>query len=101
MPGRRIKQRDLEAAQTSQSLVRLSRRIPKAGKLDGYVVASSSRWLLLALHDPNMFLNGWTAVRLDDLTRMEDGGGPESFPAKALRLTGDWPPRPPAQDIDP
>ncbi len=38
----------LEAAHQEQQLVRVRRRIKKADRLDGYIIALSQKWLLMA-----------------------------------------------------
>jgi hypothetical protein len=91
---------DLEAAATAQSLVRVVRSIRCSDELEGFVVGLGVKWLLLALLDGNIYLNGFVALRLRDVTKVQQRGGIGSFVGRALTLRGHWPPTAPAIDLD-
>jgi hypothetical protein len=88
---------DLETAVRDQMLVRVSRTI-RRGKLDGFVVGIGQAWVLLAVLDPNIYLNGYAALRLGDVSKVKQRGGPDTFVSRALAARGEWPPV--AVDVD-
>ena len=91
---------DLETAAQQQSLVRLSRSIRRSDKLDGFVVGLGQGWVLLAVLDHNIYLNGFAAVRVADVKKVNRRGGPDSFVGKALTARGEWPPTGANVDLD-
>lgn len=90
----------LEAAAGELTLVRVRRCIEGAEVLDGFVVGVGRTWLLLVPLTPLIHLDGWVAVRLDDVLRVEVRGDRDGFVARALRTRGEWPPRGLALDLD-
>ncbi|GAA3339596.1 hypothetical protein GCM10020358_23920 [Amorphoplanes nipponensis] len=88
----------LDRALRERRLVLLRRRIDRADKLTGYVVMLADSWLLMAVTDDGIRLNGFVAVRSADVVavkrRPTDG-----FVGKALALQGTWPPTAPP-DVD-
>ena len=77
-------------------------RIDRGGELDlleGYVVAIGTEWLLLALLDPAIVLDGHAALRLTDLRRVRRRQSGE-MAQQALTLRGQWPPTPPEPGLD-
>lgn len=91
---------ELETAAQQQSLVRLSRSIPRSDKLDGFVVGLGHAWLLLAVLDHNIYLNGFAALRVADVKKVNRRGGPNSFVGRALAARGEWPPSGANVDLD-
>ncbi|TNM64089.1 hypothetical protein FHN55_14755 [Streptomyces sp. NP160] len=87
-------------AMAEQTLVRIHRASDTTHRHEGYVVGVGSAWVLLAVLDPRIELDGWTALRLDDLLRVKRLGGPEAFPARALRRRGQWPSTAVPLDLD-
>lgn len=83
----------LAAAAGDLAIVRLSRSIAHADTLDGVVVGIGAEWVLMAVIDPKIVLDGLAAVRLADVTKVRRRGGPDSFVGRALRARGQWPPR--------
>ncbi|GAC1361691.1 MAG: hypothetical protein NVSMB32_01000 [Actinomycetota bacterium] len=71
-------------------LVRVHRKIRGAERLEGFVVGLGERWLLLQVLNPAMFLEGFAALRLRDVARIE-ARGPESVAVRALQLHGEVP----------
>ena len=65
----------------------------QAEKLEGFVPGAGETWLLLARLDPNFIeLDGYVAVRLGDIKKVEVRGGPASFVGRALAARDQWPP---------
>lgn len=90
----------LAAAMEDRTLVRLTRSIRNADKVDGFVVGIGEEWVLLASLDPNIDLDGFTGVRLADITKVAVRGGPDSFVPRALHVRGKWPPVPAEVNLD-
>jgi hypothetical protein len=70
--------------------VRVSRNIRKTGDVGGYVLAVGTEWVLVALLQ-DVALNGFVALRLNDVTGVKRGYAPK-FYRRALELHGEWPP---------
>ena len=49
---------------------------------------------------PNVYLNGFVALRLADVKKVKRGGGPDFFLGKALVTRGQWPPTGADVDLD-
>src|SRR4051794_11039929 len=81
----------LREAEDQHRIVRVRRGIRRADKLEGYVVGIGKKWLLLHLLSPEIFLNGYSAVRISDVKEVTDLGGSDSFPGRALALAGEKP----------
>jgi len=90
----------LSAVAGTEELVRVHRTIHRADRVDGFVVGIGERWVLLNVFDPDMFLDGYAALRLGDIKRVERRGGPDSFPLRALRHFGQFPSVPDGVDLD-
>ncbi|GAA4606169.1 hypothetical protein GCM10023107_75050 [Actinoplanes octamycinicus] len=88
----------LDRAWCERRLVRLRRRCDPADRLDGYVMRLADSWLLLAVVDDNIRLNGFAAVRSADVVavRRRPTG---AFVSTALAAQGTWPPTAPP-DVD-
>lgn len=84
--------RELESAAGAQAIVRLSRSIRRSDTMEGFVVGLGQRWVLLAVLDPNMYLNGYAALRLKDVSKVKRRGGPNTFVGRVLTRRGHWPP---------
>jgi hypothetical protein len=85
----------LEAAAHDQTYVGVKRRIPGTGEIDGFVVGVGDRWMLMAPVSDVMSLDGLVALRLTDLTKVNDRGRDRlSFVRRALALRDEWPPKP-------
>ncbi|RBY88029.1 hypothetical protein DQ244_15805 [Blastococcus sp. TBT05-19] len=83
---------ELDEAATRLALVRVSRSIPGSDELDGFVMGTGRAWVLLALLDPGVHLNGYVALRLADVSDVEVRGGLDTFVGRALAARGEWPP---------
>jgi hypothetical protein len=90
----------LAEAQDRLTLVRLTRAIRRADKLEGFVAGVGHRWVLLSLVDDGAYLNGFAAIRLTDVKGVVPWGGSESFAVRALRGRGEWPPHSPEISLD-
>lgn len=75
----------------TDELIRLRRTIRRADRLEGFVAGVGKEWILVHVLNPDMFLDGYSALRIADLRRLERRGGPESFPVRALRHFGETP----------
>lgn len=82
----------LHAAEEDWALVRLHRSIRRSDDIEGFVVGVGDKWVLLALLDDLLILNGYVAVRLDDVEKVRRRGGPDSMVGRALASRGQWPP---------
>lgn len=89
----------LTSALSHHEIVNIARAIPKADELEGFIVALGPDWFLLHLLDDGMFLNGYVALRMRDIREVAVMGGPDSFPARALRHYGDEVRRPEGVDL--
>jgi hypothetical protein len=77
--------------------IRMVRSIPGSDRLDGYVVGLGRRWLLLA-RLPDVRIDGYVAVRIRDIQRMQVAPCNE-VSSKLLRATEIWPPAGPTTPI--
>ncbi len=86
--------RRLERAVRTGGPVRTHRSIPGADRIDGFVVAVTDAWTLLACR-VNLTLDGWTALRTSDIVRVERDGGPTCLAVRVLEHREQWPVRTP------
>jgi hypothetical protein len=91
---------DLEKAARKSTLVRLVRTIRRSDRLDGFVVGVGRDWVLMASLDPSIHLDGHTAVRIRDVSKVDRRGGPDTFVGRALMARGEWPPVAVEVDLD-
>jgi len=96
--GQRDVRAELAKAAEDRALVRISRSIRRSDKVDGFVVGLGQEWVLLALLDANIYLDGYVALRLTDVSKVKRRGGPDTFVGRALTARGHWPPV--AVDVD-
>ncbi|WP_030722071.1 hypothetical protein [Streptomyces sp. NRRL S-237] len=89
----------LSEAVSSGAPVRVHRSaIRGADRLDGFVVAASAAWTLIALCS-DVQLDGWAAVRTADVTKVGRRGGTDCLTVRALRRRGHWPARAPEPEL--
>lgn len=81
----------LRHAMVDHTLVRIERSIDRADTLDGFVVGVGEQWLLLHWLDQRIHLDGFVALRIADVERIEDKRA-QAFVRRALERRGDWPP---------
>jgi len=89
--------RALSQALDEQQLVTIKRAIRRSDKLGGYVVGIGRQWALMELFNGDLFLNGYSAVRLDDvigIAKVRPG-----LQRRALELFGEWPPSRPTGEL--
>jgi hypothetical protein len=73
-------------------------RSPKhSNKIDGFVVAIGTRWVLIAQTMNGGFPDGHVAVRLRDISAVRTD---TSFESRLARTLPEWPPSPPSSSID-
>lgn len=100
MAKRPMDRSTLDAAASDLGLVRVHRSIAGADLSEGYVVGIGSKWLLLAVLDDRIVLDGYTAVRVDDIRKVRVKKN-QSFVRRALEMREQWPPtRPPEVELD-
>jgi hypothetical protein len=88
----------LARARDARELVRVRTDILGGDDVEGYVLDIGAEWVLLAKLDPEVFLNGFTAVRVSDV--VSAGKKPSrQFFRRALELHGDWPPVAPTWEV--
>ena len=89
----------LRPAARDGQLIRVQQDIPGLSWLDGSVVAVGRRWVLLALLDGTMVLDGWAAVRTGDLTSIRRAPN-HLFVDQLLTGRGQLPAPPPMPGLD-
>lgn len=91
----------LTAAQADSLLVRVYRGTGEDDMdwLEGYVAAIGRRWLLMARVTSDIWLSGWSAVRLRDVSVVEPRANAR-FTTEALRRREQWPLPPVPLDVD-
>ncbi|WP_138905453.1 hypothetical protein [Streptomyces albidochromogenes] len=87
--------RRLDKAVTTGRLVRVHRSVPRVEWIEGFVVGASPAWTLLA-RCSDIQLDGWTAIRTADITKVRRQGDETCLTVRALRRRGQWPVRMPA-----
>jgi hypothetical protein len=89
---------DLDELCARMALVRITRRIKKADRVDGFVVGLGEEWLLLHRVNEEL-LDGYTAVRRRDIRRVTQLG-PDSFFVRAMEYFKQFPVRAAEIDLD-
>jgi hypothetical protein len=86
----------LREAVDSADVVTIERRADSLPPIRGVVVDVGPLWLLVHLLDWDTILNGYDAIPIVDVLEVAsvDGGGPDSFPTRALRYFSQTPTRP-------
>lgn len=84
---------------TRESLVRIYRSVTPE-PIDGMVVGLGRTWALLQVVDDAASLDGYTLVRVAQVTEVKGFGLSERFVRRSLELRGAWPPRPPAWSMN-
>jgi len=85
----------LERAQVDQALVKLSRWIPDADRIEGFVVGLSQHWVLLQLLSGRITFDGWVALRMEDVQAVTIYPTEDCFEIAAVKARGLWPPTSP------
>jgi hypothetical protein len=80
-----------------KSHVVIKRGIKKADQILGYVIAIDQAWLLMAKTRDGGYPDGFTALRVADVTKVREDS---SFEAQFLRHIDQWPPSAPSAPID-
>jgi hypothetical protein len=89
--GRAGTRRRLREAASDLSPVRIRRQIPGADRLEGFVLAVGERWVLLSNLSNGVRLDGFVAVRIDDIASVRTPAS-AGFMRSALEWRGQWPP---------
>lgn len=90
--------RKLDRAVRTGHLTRIHRSKPHAEPIDGFVVGANEAWVLLAPCQ-DVLLDGYTAVRTGDISRVRRRGDEDSLTIRALRRRGQWPVAKPSGDV--
>lgn len=90
----------LQFAQENQLRVRVRRWIPKADRLDGFVVGVGTTWLAMQPLSDRVTFDGWRLARLKDVQAVSIDPDPDRFEIKALKARGLWPPTVPDVTLD-
>lgn len=83
----------LERARDDQVVVTVERDLRYAARVDGFVVDVGRRWVLLQGALDSGRPDGWTAVRVKDVTKVKRR--PDHFSNEIARSLPSWPPAPP------
>lgn len=86
----------LERAQAEEALVRITRWIPDADRVEGFVVGLSREWLILHRLSDRLTFDGWISVRVQDIQAVTIYPTEDCFEIAALSARGLWPPTSPA-----
>jgi hypothetical protein len=87
----------LRRALEDKSHVVIERGIKKADQILGYVLAMDQSWMLMAKTRDGGYLDGFTALRVADVTKVR---ADSSFESQFLRHMDQWPPAEPSAPID-
>lgn len=92
--------RRLDKAVITGRLVRVHRSVPRVEWTEGFVIGASAEWTLLA-RCSDIQLDGWSALRTADITKVRRRGDETCLTVRALRRRGQWPVRiPPGVSLD-
>jgi hypothetical protein len=80
----------LQRAFRQDDFVVVHRCIEGSDDVQGYVVGIGARWVLLNVASDDVFLNGYAALRLDDVVGVEGGGHGHLLP-RGLKALGEHP----------
>lgn len=80
----------LDQAVHTGNLVRIHRSIRGAEKIEGFAVATTPSWTLMAPCS-DIQLDGWAAVRTADIVKVRRKGDKTCLTIRALHRRGQWP----------
>ncbi|WP_139005906.1 hypothetical protein [Arthrobacter crystallopoietes] len=86
----------LQSAMDKKAYVDIRRKINDADVIRGYVVQLSDDWILIADTRDGGYLDGFTALRTKDITKVKRVDG---FEPELLKKHKQWPPAAPEQPI--
>ena len=89
--------RRMEAARTDLGLVRVTRWIEGADRIEGFVVGLDRRWVVLARLSDGIELDGWVTLRIEDILSVTRYPTEDCFEIKALQARAQWPPVAPGE----
>ena len=90
----------LARAQQNQLLVTVRRWIPKADRLEGFVVGIGEKWVALQRLSDRIAFDGWQLIRVQDIQAVSMDPDPDCFEVKALKARSLWPPSAPELTLD-
>jgi hypothetical protein len=86
--------RALRDAQTTSALVDVVSIFKTASTVQGFVVAVSTDWVVLRELDDSLFLDGYSAIRLEVVKKVRPVKDRERFIEELLSARGQWPVEP-------
>jgi hypothetical protein len=93
----RLRER-LARAQASRALVQIIRSPRHADRVNGFPLATGSKWVLVSQTGDGGYLEGLVAVRLRDVVKVRSN---RSFEGRFAQTQPTWPPTPPdVMDLD-
>jgi hypothetical protein len=90
----------LESAAASLDLVWVKRNGRGWDRREGYVLATGSKWALLATPDDRVRPDGYSLLRIKDIASVTRGKGHDRLFRRAFEAHGQWPPQPPPAEVD-
>jgi hypothetical protein len=90
----------LRNAQAAQDLVWIKRTRRGWDRREGYVLQIGPRWILMATPDDRVRPDGFSLLRIKDVATVTRGKGHDRLFRRSLEMHGDWPPQPPAGDVN-
>jgi hypothetical protein len=81
----------LRGSMEARQLVRVSRTTRQADQRDGFIAAVGKTWILIATIDDRIRPDGFSALRIKDVSRVKRLGKTEAFVVRVLKLRGQWP----------
>src|SRR4051794_17023762 len=82
----------LSPAQQNQLLVTVRRWIPRADRLEGFVVGIGDKWVALQRLSDRIAFDGWQLIRVKDIQAVSIDPDPDCFEVRALKARSLWPP---------
>jgi hypothetical protein len=90
----KLVRRALREAQAESVLVDVVRDLKGAEVVEGFVVAVSSNWVVLRELDESLFLDGFTALRIETVKKIRPAKNRDRFVERLLTTRGQWPVKP-------
>jgi hypothetical protein len=90
----------LRDALESQDLVWVKRTGRGWDRRGGYVLQVGSSWMLMATPDDRVRPDGYSLLRVKDVASVSRGKSQDRLFRRSLEMHGEWPPQPPAADVN-
>lgn|GEM_PF-799381 len=76
------------------------KKLRKAQKIRGFVMSVGDQWVLLAQLEDGIYLDGWVALRIADITSVKVKRSEAKYVIRSIQAIGQWPPRLPPRPVD-